>query len=176
MMNVSRFWLSTFCRKPKGRASIDWRTLSIVAVAFLPSARSTRLLARSSPPVPAPIDPGEASANSLMAVSCSSVLISPSLAISMETASTCLAVSRDMTFPASSSGRLINRIAALRIRGVDTAHNAKRQSGQNLAAAQGITLARTGYRRRGERNLSKTAPVAELVTIPGGSVQLPKLQ
>ena len=31
MMNVSRFWLSTFCRKPNGRASIDWRTLSSVA-------------------------------------------------------------------------------------------------------------------------------------------------
>ena len=53
MMNVSRFWLSTFCRKPKGRASIDWRTFSSVALAPLPRACSTRLLATSKPAGPA---------------------------------------------------------------------------------------------------------------------------
>ena len=97
MMKVSRFWLSTFCRKPNGRASICWRTLSSVWPAFLPIARSTRFLATSRPPLPPPNELGLASANSLMTTSCSSPVMLPSWAISIDTASTCSGVSLPLT-------------------------------------------------------------------------------
>ena len=90
MMKVKRFWLSTFCRNPNGRASIDWRTLSSVTPALLPRAFSTSCLATSRPPARMAMLEGLAPANSWIVASCSSPVTEPSLAISMETASTCL--------------------------------------------------------------------------------------
>ena len=55
-----------------------------------------------------------ASANSLSTVSCSSPDRRPSLAISIETASTCLGLSMPISLAASSCGRLMSIIAALR--------------------------------------------------------------
>ncbi len=90
MMNVSRFWLSTFFKKPNGTASIDCRTLSSVGGVLaerlfqqVPWPRRGRRRWRW----PAP---GLMLAKSLMTASCSSPVTLVSLAISIETASTSL--------------------------------------------------------------------------------------
>ena len=105
MMKVSRFWLSTFCRKPKGKPSIDCRTLSMVAPAALPSACSTRFLATSRPPTLPESELGLALANSWITCACSSAEMASSLAISIETDSICLGVS----LPRSSAALLFRQ-------------------------------------------------------------------
>jgi hypothetical protein len=57
---------------------------------------------------------GLTSANSRIAVDCSSPAMWPSLAISIETTSTCFGVSLASKLAAASSGRLASRTAALR--------------------------------------------------------------
>ena len=83
-------------------------------LAFLPSAFSTRLLATSKPPDPPPIILGSTSANSMITEVCSSPPTLLILAISIETASTCLGSSLAISLPASSCGKLISSTAALR--------------------------------------------------------------
>ena len=112
MMYVSRFWLSTFRRKPNGIASIDWRMLSSAAAALGAERFLNSDLASSRPP-PRPPIAGLASANSLMTRSCSSAAIVRVRAISIDTCSTCLGSSFDISSPASSSGSVISSTAAL---------------------------------------------------------------
>ena len=87
MMKVNRFWLSTFCRKPKGKASIDWRTLSSVRCALAQGLFDQFL--GNLQPAGAPGHPrGLAAAKSWIVVFLLLAGDHP-LAISMETASTC---------------------------------------------------------------------------------------
>ena len=120
MMKVIKFWLSTFCRKLNGNASIDWRTVSIVPVAFLPSAFSIRFLAVSRPPTAADqvfrIDVGELHDHRVLLFAADAA----HLAISIETASICLGSSLAIRPPACSCGRLISSTAALRRSCADT--------------------------------------------------------
>ena len=82
--------------------------------ALLPRAFSTSCLATSRPPARMAMLEGLAPANSWIAASCSSPVTEPSLAISMETASTCLGSSLLINCAACSSGRLMSKMAALR--------------------------------------------------------------